>query len=810
MTYTIVIVESPAKCQKIEKFLGPGYRCIASFGHIRELNGLNSIDIKNNFNPTFSIIDSKKNQISKIRKMIVNANDVMLAADDDREGEAIAWHICKTFDLPVKTTKRIIFHEITESALKKAVKEATTLNMDIVNAQQARQILDLIVGFKLSPILWKKISHKTKTSLSAGRCQTPALRLIYDNQKDIDASPGRKVYNTTGYFTSKNLGFALNFNHEGEEAMSTFLEESVNHDHIYTCGKVRNTTKNPPTPLTTSALQQLSSNELRISPKNTMAACQKLYEGGYITYMRTDSTTYSLEFIQKAAEYIKKEYGEEYIQDNIEKLSERKEEKKSAKSKKKAKKEEANNAQEAHEAIRPTNIACIEADKELGAREVRLYRLIRRITLESCMPPAKYNAITASITAPEEHIYKYSTEQVVFPGFKIVAGYEKENKDYSYLQTIKNNTTLDYKKITSKVSMKDLKSHYTEAKLVQLLEQNGIGRPSTFSSLVDKIQERGYVKCDNVKGKTIRCVDFELEDEELNEIETSREFGNEKNKLVIQPIGVLVIEFLIKHYNDLFQYEYTKSMEDTLDLIAKGNKVWHELCHECHDEINRLTNEVGELQREAIKIDDNHTYMIAKYGPVIKCVNGENITFKSVREDIDIDKLKRGEYNLNDIIVERKFSGKHLGTYKDKDVILKKGKYGYYIEWGEIKKSVNINGQRDLDNRPAKNDRTNKNRNNYDDVHSDSDNDSSEDFKLEDAVKLLTTEVSPTFIRKIDDNISIRVGKFGDYIFHKKPNWKKPQFLKLNKFIEENGADSYKTCKLDIIKNWIYETYKLK
>ena len=690
--------------------------------------------------------------------MIVNSQEVMLAADDDREGEAIAWHICKTFNLPIKTTKRIIFHEITESALKKAVKEATLLNMDMVNAQQARQVLDLIVGFKLSPILWQKISHKTKISLSAGRCQTPALRLIYDNQKDIDAAPGRKVYNTTGYFTSKNLGFALNFNHEGEEAMSTFLEESVNHEHVYTCGKVRNTTKNPPTPLTTSAIQQLSSNELRISPKNTMAACQKLYEGGYITYMRTDSTTYSIEFIHKAAEYIKKEYGDEYVKENIEKLSERKEEKKSSKSKKKAKKEE-NNAQEAHEAIRPTNIACIEVDKEMGNREIRLYRLIRRITLESCMPPAKYNAITASVSAPEEHTYKYSTEQVVFPGFKIVAGYEKENEEYAYLQTIKNKMVIDYKKITSKVSMKDLKSHFTEAKLVQLLEQNGIGRPSTFSSLVDKIQEREYVKCDNIKGKSIRCVDFELEDEELSETETSREFGNEKNKLVIQPLGVLVIEFLIKHYDDLFRYEYTKSMEDTLDLIAKGNKIWYELCKECHDEINRLTNEVGELKRETIEIDKNHTYMIAKYGPVIKCVNGDKTTFKSVREDIDIDKLKRGGYDLNDIIVEKKFSGKHLGVYEKKDVIMKKGKYGYYIEWGDIKKSININGSRELDNKSPENNGTTESRNSDNNGDDNTNNDISADITLDDAIKVLTTDNSPTFVRKIDDNTSIRVGK---------------------------------------------------
>lgn len=800
MAYTLVIVESPAKCEKIEKFLGFGYKCIASYGHIRELTGLDSININNNFNPSFNIISSKKNQIEKIRKMVLNAKDVLLAADDDREGEAIAWHICDVFQLPIEKTKRIIFHEITETALKKAVNETTTLNMNLVYAQLARQILDLIVGFKLSPILWKKISYKTKKSLSAGRCQTPALRLIYDNQKEIEASPGIKVYNTTGYFTKKNLGFTLNFNHEGEDNISTFLENSVDHVHIYTCGKIRKTTKNPPTPLTTSAIQQLASNELRLSPKDTMSACQKLYEGGYITYMRTDSTTYCIEFIQKITEFISQEYGKEYVKENIEKLSERKDEKKTSKSKKTKNKKEDNNAQEAHEAIRPTNIECIELNKEMSSREVRLYRLIRRVTLESCMQSAIYNAITATITAPDTYMYKYSTEQVVFPGFKVVLGYEKENSDYSYLQTIKSGSIIEYKKIISKVSMKELKSHYTEAKLVQLLEQNGIGRPSTFSSLVDKIQERGYVKCENVKGQSINCIDYELEGDELSESTKIREFGNEKNKLVIQPLGILVIEFLIKHYDNLFQYEYTKTMENTLDMIAKGNKVWYELCKDCLDEINRLSKELGEINRETIKIDENHTYMIAKYGPVIKCVIGEKTIFKSVIDNIDIDKLKRGEYKISDIVIEKKSYGKSLGMYEDNEVILKKGKYGLYLEWGHIKKSIN-NNQEELDNNSD-----------YDIDDNNDDNDDNnyiEEFKLEDAIKILSTDLNLTFIRKIDDNTWIRKGKYGDYIFHKKPNFKRPLFFKLNKFISEHGENSYKTCNISLIKNWIYETYKI-
>ena len=551
MTYTVVIVESPAKCGKIEKFLGPGYKCVASFGHIQQLNGLGSINIDNNFEPTFTECDSKKQQISKMRKLIVGADDVMLAADDDREGEAIAWHICQVFKLPVATTKRIIFHEVTESALKRAVSEAITVNMDVVHAQQARQVLDLLVGYKISPVLWQKISQKTKSGLSAGRCQTPALRLIYDNKRDIDASPGRKVYNTTGYFTSKNLPFTLNHNHDNEENMGEFLESTVNHDHVYKCGPVRSTTKQPPSPYTTSGLQQASSNELRISPKETMKACQKLYEGGYITYMRTDSMTYSIEFIKKASEHIKKSYGEEYPHAEIERLAERGEKKKKKSKKTKKKKEEEPAAQEAHEAIRPTNILCEEVSPDMTPKEAKMYKLIRRNTLESCMAAATYSAVTGIISAPDDYEYRYSTEQVVFPGWKAVAGYEKVNEEFAYLQTLRKNAVIEYKKMISKVSMKDLKTHYTEAKLVQLLEQNGIGRPSTFSSLVDKIQERNYVKKDNVKGKTLKCVDFELVEEELSEIENNREFGNERNKLVITPLGVSGSRVLDKTFRQI-------------------------------------------------------------------------------------------------------------------------------------------------------------------------------------------------------------------------------------------------------------------
>jgi|TARA_B110000495_G_scaffold149944_1_gene132834 DNA topoisomerase-1 len=774
MSYTVVIVESPAKCKKIEGYLGPNYKCIASFGHIQELNGIKSIEIDNNFKPNFNLLESKIQQINKIKTLLKNSKEVLIASDDDREGEAIGWHICQVFKLPL-TTKRIIFHEITKPALERAVSNPTTLNMNIIHAQQARQVLDLLVGYKISPILWKNISRNSKDGLSAGRCQTPALRLVYDNQKDIDDSPGKKVYNTTGYFTKMNLGFSLNhnfeiisFNSTTNNTMEQFLEESVSFDHIYTCSKPKQTTKNPPTPFTTSSLQQKASSELNISPKDTMSICQKLYEAGFITYMRTDSTTFCLEFIEKASSFIKDKYGDTYLHTDVNRLSERKVEKPKKKSKKKEEKE--NNTQEAHEAIRPTDVTMEKIDDSFSSKEKRMYNLIWSVTVESCMSPALYNSISAKITAPMEKEYKYNSELVNFPGWKMVRGYEKENPEYQFLQTLKNKAIVNYNKITAKVSVKDLKSHYTEAKLIQLLEEKGIGRPSTFSTLLEKIQERGYVKKDNIKGKKIKCVDYELVDDELAEMEDEREFGNEKNKLVVQPLGILVLEFLLKHYEKLFNYEYTKNMETDLDTIAKGDKIWHNLCRECLTDIDECSKDLdGGGDKQIINIDDNHVYMIGKYGPVIKKGDKDNATFLNVKKDIDLEKLKKGEYTLDDI-VETKSGNKVIGKYKGNEVILKKGKFGNYITWGENKKSLN-NIEKDVD-----------------------------ELTMEDITKYIenTSAVNPSMIREINENTSIRKGKFGNYIFYKTHNMSKPKFIKLNKF-----KGDYNSCPIKELEDYV-------
>jgi DNA topoisomerase-1 len=784
-TTTLVIVESPAKCKKIEEYLGPGYKCIATYGHLRTLASLKDIDIGNNFNPTYTIIDEpiKKKQIEILRKEIKNAHEVILALDGDREGEKISFCVAQIYKLDINKTKRITFNEITEPALQYAIQNPRKIDMNLVNAQQARQILDVLVGFKVSPVLWKLVAKGKDNSLSAGRCQTPGLKLIYENQKEIDNAVERKVYNVTGYFTNCNLPFELNSEgkFENENDMIDFLDKSADFSHIYTCSQPLKVYKRPPEPFTTSRLQQVASNELHYSPKETMRICQLLYEAGYITYMRTDSKSYSAEFLNLAAEYITKTYNSQYI--NTDLMTEESNEPSKKRGKKKEKKNDF--AQEAHEAIRPTIISLQELPEEMDSKQKRMYKLIWTNTLESCMIASSFYSVTANISAPEDLKYSYTSELIDFPGWKIVENkFSRENKEYHYLQTIKKDTSIQYKKICSKVSIKGSKLHYTEAKLIQLLEEKGIGRPSTFSSLVDKIQERGYVKKEDIKGKEIICRDLELENGEIYEIENKREFGNEKGKLIIQPLGVIVMEFLDKHFNKLFNYEYTCLMESALDKIAKGELIWFEVCAECNKEVDELVEIIRNETKFEVQIDDNNTFLIGKYGPVIKCIEEkdgkEEISFKSVKKNFDITQLKNGELELDEIVETSKTANiqYNLGKYEGKDVILRKGKYGLYALWGDDSRSL-----KELGNRPIEN------------------------ITFEEVKTIL--EKGSVVVRVINSSLSIRKGPKGDYIFYKNPKMKKPTFHDVKGFSNETGED-YKICDITILKSWITEKYSIK
>ena len=839
VTTTLVIVESPAKCSKIESYLGSGYKCIATFGHFRTLDGLKSINTEN-FKLKFSCMEEKSKQIARIKNEIESCmGNVIIATDDDREGEAIGWHICDMFKLPVTTTRRIIFHEITKTAIERAVNTPGTLNMNLVYAQFARQILDLLVGYHISPQLWTHIASSVKNSLSAGRCQTPALRLVYDNQKDIDASPGKMVYNTVGYFTKLNLQFTLNRQYDLPKDMEAFLEESVNHDHVYTLSTPKKTSKAPPSPFTTSALQQKASSEYNYSPSETMSICQKLYESSFITYMRTDSKTYSPEFIENAKRYISEKWSDKYINTNIQCLAlgfssggeaGASDASKSNKVKSKIGKtsdDKGVKAQEAHEAIRPTNISTLKIPDTFTAREQKLYKLIWTNAIESCMAHATGVTVTACLTAPIGNEYKYIAELIEFPGWKIVDGYEKENPNYNYLQNIKKNCIIPYNKIKATVTMNELKSHYTEAGLIKILEERGIGRPSTFSSLIEKIQKRGYVSKQDVCGKKVKCTDFELLPDELQEIPTEREFGNEKNKLIVQPLGSIVMEFLAEHFNALFEYNFTKKMEDDLDKIAKGEILYTDTCMFCLENVQRLTTILKDknIQKDTVAIDENHVYMIGSKGPVIKHTTVDEggkkkIEYKSIKQNIDVAKLKRGEYSLKDIVDEKgniDMGGIKLGIYDGNEIILKRGKYGLYIVWGEQKKSLSglfpktKNPSSITYHEVVKIIEMSKISNEYSlhdgelgELGETDDNNSSGRGCGGGGGGVVQIAVKG-MVRKITDVISIRNGKYGDYIFYKTPEMKNPTFLKIKGFSED-----YKTCSLNSITDWIKQTYKIE
>ncbi len=805
LTKTLVIVESPAKCKKIESYLGPGYKVVATFGHLRNITDLKSIAIESDFSVTWSLNKEpiKQKQIELLRSEISAADEVVIATDSDREGEAIAWHICDLFNLDVSLVKRIVFNEITETAITRAIKAPTKINMDLVNAQKTRQIIDMLVGFIISPFLWKHISRSIsgEAGLSAGRCQTPALRLIYDNYKAIQDSPGKTVYNTTGCFTNMNLIFDLNTVFTESENVKLFLNACKNSKFICNATTPKKSLKKPPEPLTTSALQQLASNELHLSPKDTMKYAQQLYEGGYITYMRTDSKKYSNDFIEQVKVYIESMYDKTYISQNIMSLNNQSESKES---------KEPNLAQEAHEAIRPVSISLINLDttnektnnSKVDTKAVKLYSLIWKRSLESCMPSAQYNVVIVKINLEPFYTdpvtktvceFSYKAEQVCFAGFHIVnVKPELLVKEYQYFTSLKPGTYVTPKKIDSKCVMHDLIAHYSEAHLVKLLEDKGIGRPSTFASLIDKIQEREYVKKEDIKGKTVTVIDFSLlsnsKEPEIKELEVIKEFGNEKGKLVIQPIGIIVIEILIKYFDTFFNYEYTKSMESELDAIASRHREWLQVCNNCNTNLQTITKSLIEEPKFSIYIDDNHEIIIGKYGPVIRKKDTNNGTKKKetifipLKKEIDINNLP-ASFKLEDLIESETISEKGsnsyiLGKYKGEDLHVKKGKYGLYVKWGQETRPL-----KELGNRPIENV-------NYIEVLRILDKD------------VLDADKPTGFVRELSSTISIRTGKFGDYIFYKKLRAKNPQFLKLKGF-----DDDYKKCNKELILNWIKHTY---
>jgi len=848
----LLIVESPAKCGTIVSHLGADkYVCVATFGHLRELTGLQDIDTTFAAVPQFHNVDTKQSQIEKIRALIGECKETYLMTDNDREGAGIAYHVCCLFGLPVATTKRIVFNEITKPALERAIQSPQLLNMHAVHAQIARQALDMLVGFKITPTLW---SHVAGSSLSAGRCQTPALRLIYDNQRAIDAAAeGTIVYETVGYFTKMNLKYELNRGHNVAEACSAFLLASAEFQHVIRAPEVRPFSKPAPLPFTTCALQQQASNELNLSPADTMLACQHLYEGGYITYPRTDSRTYSVPFLEHAHAYICETWGDKYVaaaatdaatddaatddaatdatnaNTNNDKPKKRivVKRKKAAtvvEDTKEKEKEEPDpevlndvKPQEAHEAVHVTSLHCVAVPDTMTPKEQRLYRMIWRHSAESCMAPCSGKTLTSRITAPEGREYRHSVERTEFAGWRIVASKNTAANDatnsWALLQAVAPDSGIKYNKLQSRMNIRELKSHYSEASLVSLLEDRGIGRPSTFSSLVHKIQERGYVAKQDVSGRRVSCINYDLDGGVLTQTVEEREFGNEKNRLVITPLGNIVIEFLYAHFAELFDYDYTKRMEQQLDHVSSGEKRWGDVCGDCLSCVDRLLTQLNskQLSKCAIPLGDGlHEFIMGKYGPLIRSINKDKDkdedkskdVLHPVRKDIEIDyaKLRRGEYTLAELVSSDTIKGsngsngtkslsKLLGKYNGTDLVLRTGKYGPYLTWGDQKQSLtHLKAQcanvMNVDEVPCS----------YDDAVRCIESSSSSSAS---SASIASITTNPAILREINPHASVRTGQYGPYIYYKNPKMKTPAFVSLRGF-----KDDWKTCDLRLLDAW--------
>jgi len=767
----LVIVESPSKCAKIEHYLGEEYCCIASKGHLRHINGLKSIDTKNSFQPTFSIIEEKQGHLDNMRKMIANysTENIILAMDDDREGEAIAWHICDIFDLPIETTKRIVFHEITKPAICKAVENPSIINMKLVMAQHARQVLDIIVGYKISPYLWKYLYNNKSNSLSAGRCQTPALRLVYENNMDANVEPV-KSYHVQGSFFSTDMCFKLSKTFDTDDQVLDFMEKTKVHNHLLTIASVRSITKAPPLPFNTSRLLQAASNTLHYSPKDTMELCQKLYQSGYITYMRTDSSQYAKLFLDHASAYIKSEWGEQYVGDLTKIVS----------------KDETN----PHEAIRATQIAIRTIQSIDDSRLETMYKFIWRNTVESIMPTATFNASDINITAANNLLFQHTIEIPTFLGWKIVQNKantitDDQSNPAAQLMHIKmveaNRKPISYNNISADIHMKKSHCYYTEASLIKKLEDMGIGRPSTFASIVDTIQTRGYVNRMDIVGKTAHCNSYQMEKNEITIDQVERVFGAEKQKLVLQPVGTLACEFLLKYFNDLFEYEYTKKMESELDDISNGTCInWEQICKKCVAQIKSYTSYLTGLSKQTFPLENGYVYIFEKYGPAIKhTLDDGSVEYIPAKKNmnIDLDKLKNKEYTLDDLI---EISTISLGLYESHEVILKNGRYGLYVEYNNKRESLkSIDKQIDL-------------------------------ITLDDVRPILSSILNPINeqkqdLRTLNEYMSVRHGKYGAYVYYKRPEMKKPQFLNVKKC-----PHGYLNCEVSVLVEWLCNTYNIK
>lgn len=572
MQNNLVIVESPAKAKTIEKFLGEGYKVMSSYGHIRDLKQKAfSIDIKDHFKPIYEIPEDKKKLVSELKEEAAKADMVWLASDEDREGEAISWHLFEVLKLDPKKTRRIVFHEITKTAILKAIEHPRDINIDLVNAQQARRVLDRIVGFELSPVLWRKI----KPALSAGRVQSVAVRLIVEREREINAFTSEASYKVVAVFkdaAGASIRATLGRRFKTKEEARQFLEKCKDADFTIKDIITRPVKKSPAPPFTTSTLQQEAARKLGYTVAQTMMIAQRLYESGLITYMRTDSVNLSELALAASRDAILSMMGERYVHTR----------QYATKTK---------GAQEAHEAIRPTYMS--NESIEGTSQEVRLYELIWKRTLASQMADAELEKTTATIsisTCDDE--FQAVGEVVVFDGFlkvyKESFDEETEQEDSTGLPKMEVGENLQREEISAVQRFSQAPARYTEASLVRKLEELGIGRPSTYAPTISTIQQRGYVEKGNKEGVKREYSLLRLKGKDVKETVQTEMSGSEKSKLIPTDVGCVVNDFLMQYFPKIMDYNFTASVEKEFDEVAEGEKKWTDLMEVFYENFHPL------------------------------------------------------------------------------------------------------------------------------------------------------------------------------------------------------------------------------
>ena len=672
MPKNLVIVESPAKAKTIEGYLGGDFKVTSSYGHVRDLpKDDTGVDIENGFKPTYEVSPDKKEVIAQLKKLVKAAETIYLASDDDREGEAISWHLKEVLNLKDAQTKRIVFREITKKAILNAIQSPRGIDIDLVNAQQARRILDRIVGYELSPLLWKKI----KRGLSAGRVQSVAVRLVVEREREIVDFDSKSSFRVTAEFKLNNdsvLKAELAKKFETEEEAFAFLDTCKDADFSIQKLEMKPVKKSPAPPFTTSTLQQEASRKLSFSVSQTMTLAQRLYEAGKISYMRTDSLNLSEDAVASASDEITGSYGDQYLQTR----------------KYKTKKE---SAQEAHEAIRPTDFSAKEASSDRQAQ--RLYDLIWKRAIASQMADAQIERTTATIAISNSPLTLTATGEVIkFDGFLkvyIESSDDEEDEDKKgMLPPLKEGQELDLDIMQARQTFSRPPARYTEASLVKKLEEMGIGRPSTYAPTISTIQKRGYVEKEDREGTereyqllAIQMPTSEVVTQTLTEIT-----GTEKKKLFPTDIAMVVNDFLTEYFSNVLDYSFTAKVEKEFDEIAQGHKAWDNMIDDFYSRFHPKIKSTEEIDRTTIQNDrqlgdDPKTGLpviarLGKFGPMVQIGNTEG------EEKPKYSSLRKGQFietiTLEDALELFKLP-REVGEYEGEEVVAAVGRFGPYI-----------------------------------------------------------------------------------------------------------------------------------